>query len=94
MTISEIAAAGVASVLVPFPHAVDDHQTGNARYLSVHGAARLMPQTEFDTETLAATLRELDRAACAEMAGKARALARPEATARVADACERLARRT
>ncbi|MFC2301315.1 MAG: glycosyltransferase, partial [Selenomonas artemidis] len=41
-----MAAAGVASILIPYPHAVDDHQTGNARFLSETGAAILIPQTE------------------------------------------------
>src|SRR5690606_33129088 len=54
MTIAEIAAIGVASVLVPYPHAVDDHQTGNARFLSGNGAAVLMPQSELAAEGLAA----------------------------------------
>src|SRR5690606_7984095 len=68
MTVSEIAAAGVASILVPFPHAVDDHQTGNARFLSGQGAARLLPQPELDAARLAALIGGLDRGACAAMA--------------------------
>ncbi|MCM5570783.1 undecaprenyldiphospho-muramoylpentapeptide beta-N-acetylglucosaminyltransferase [Burkholderiaceae bacterium FT117] len=91
MTVSEIAAAGVASVLVPFPHAVDDHQTANARYLSSQGAARLLPQSQLDASRLAALVGELDRGACAQMAARARALARPDAAAAVADACEEVA---
>jgi UDP-N-acetylglucosamine--N-acetylmuramyl-(pentapeptide) pyrophosphoryl-undecaprenol N-acetylglucosamine transferase len=91
MTVSEIAAAGVASILVPFPHAVDDHQTGNARHLSEHGAARLLPQRELDAARLAALLAGLTRADCAAMATAARALARPDAAARVADVCEEAA---
>jgi UDP-N-acetylglucosamine--N-acetylmuramyl-(pentapeptide) pyrophosphoryl-undecaprenol N-acetylglucosamine transferase len=93
MTVSEIAAAGVASVLVPFPHAVDDHQTGNARYLSDQGAARLLPQPELDDARLAELIASLDRASCAVMADAARALAKPDAAARVADACEQVARK-
>jgi UDP-N-acetylglucosamine--N-acetylmuramyl-(pentapeptide) pyrophosphoryl-undecaprenol N-acetylglucosamine transferase len=91
MTVSEIAAAGIASILVPFPHAVDDHQTGNARYLSEQGAARLLPQRELDPARLAALLGELDRDACEAMARAARSLARPEAAAQLADVCEQLA---
>ena len=53
LTIAELAAAGVASVLVPFPHAVDDHQTGNARFLANAGAAILLPQRELTPERLA-----------------------------------------
>jgi UDP-N-acetylglucosamine--N-acetylmuramyl-(pentapeptide) pyrophosphoryl-undecaprenol N-acetylglucosamine transferase len=93
MTVSEIAAAGVASVLVPFPHAVDDHQTGNARYLSDHGAARLLPQPELGAARLAELIASLDRASCAVMADAARALAKPDAAARVADTCEQVARK-
>ncbi|MBN9429637.1 MAG: undecaprenyldiphospho-muramoylpentapeptide beta-N-acetylglucosaminyltransferase [Burkholderiales bacterium] len=94
MTIAEIAAVGVASVLVPLPHAVDDHQTGNARFLADHEAARLVPQTELTPQALAALLAALDRPALAAMAERARALARPDAAQRVADACEEVARRT
>jgi UDP-N-acetylglucosamine--N-acetylmuramyl-(pentapeptide) pyrophosphoryl-undecaprenol N-acetylglucosamine transferase len=91
LTVAELAAAGVASVLVPFPHAVDDHQTGNARFLSTAGAAILLPQSELDPQRLAA-LRQLSRGQLLQMAEKARALARPDATAVVAQACVDLAR--
>ena len=57
LTVAELAAVGVASVLVPFPHAVDDHQTGNARFLADAGAAVLLPQTELTPQRLAALLR-------------------------------------
>jgi UDP-N-acetylglucosamine--N-acetylmuramyl-(pentapeptide) pyrophosphoryl-undecaprenol N-acetylglucosamine transferase len=87
LTVAELAAAGVASVLVPFPHAVDDHQTGNARFLSEAGAAILLPQKELTPEKLAALLRELTREKLAAMAEKARALAKPEATRAVAEIC-------
>jgi UDP-N-acetylglucosamine--N-acetylmuramyl-(pentapeptide) pyrophosphoryl-undecaprenol N-acetylglucosamine transferase len=92
LTIAELAAAGVASVLVPFPHAVDDHQTGNARFLSEAGAAILLPQRELTPEKLAALLRELTREKLAAMAEKARALAKPEATRAVAEVCMEVAR--
>ncbi|GMV02441.1 MAG: undecaprenyldiphospho-muramoylpentapeptide beta-N-acetylglucosaminyltransferase [Burkholderiaceae bacterium] len=91
MTVAEIAAIGVASVLVPFPHAVDDHQTGNARFLSEHGAAVLLPQSALNPARLAALLEGFDRPALAAMAARARALARPDAAQRVADACEEAA---
>jgi UDP-N-acetylglucosamine--N-acetylmuramyl-(pentapeptide) pyrophosphoryl-undecaprenol N-acetylglucosamine transferase len=91
LTIAEIAAAGVASVLVPFPHAVDDHQTGNARYLSDAGAAILVQQTELTPERLAALLKTLTREQLLSMAEKARSLALPHATRRVASVCEELA---
>lgn len=91
LTVAELAAAGVASVLVPFPHAVDDHQTLNARYLSDAGAAVLMPQRELTAERLADLLSALTRDGCLEMAKRARALARTDATEKVARACTELA---
>src|SRR5215467_12151314 len=90
-TVAELAAAGVPSVLVPFPHAVDDHQTRNARFLSDAGAAVLLPQSELAPERLAALLAGFDRARLLEMAGRARSLGRPEATRSVAQACVELA---
>lgn len=91
LTVAEVSAAGVASVLVPFPHAVDDHQTSNAHYLSDAGAAILIPQTEFTVAKVAALLQELTRDKCLAMAIKARALGKPEATADVAKLCMELA---
>jgi UDP-N-acetylglucosamine--N-acetylmuramyl-(pentapeptide) pyrophosphoryl-undecaprenol N-acetylglucosamine transferase len=90
-TIAELAAAGVASVLVPFPHAVDDHQTHNARFLAERGAAVLIPQQELTAQKLADLLRTLNRDALLEMANRARSVAKPEATQSVADECVRLA---
>lgn len=92
LTVAELAAAGVAGVLVPFPHAVDDHQTGNARFLAAAGAAILLPQAELTPEKLAALLRELTRERLAAMADRARTLAKPEATRAVAEACMEVAR--
>jgi UDP-N-acetylglucosamine--N-acetylmuramyl-(pentapeptide) pyrophosphoryl-undecaprenol N-acetylglucosamine transferase len=86
LTVAELAAAGLASILVPYPHAVDDHQTSNARFLSSAGAAILLPQGELTPERLA-ELRTLKREQLLQMAEKARELARPEATAAVAQAC-------
>ncbi len=91
LTVSELAAAGVASVLVPYPHAVDDHQTGNARFLAEAGAAVLMPQTELTPQRLAALLQKMNRERLLAMAVKARECAKPDATARVADVCAGLA---
>lgn len=91
LTIAELAAAGVASILVPFPHAVDDHQTGNARFLSDAGAAILLPQSELTAEKLS-LLRTLGRGQLLQMAEKARELARPNATSVVAEACMRMAK--
>ena len=92
MTIAELACAGVPAILVPFPFAVDDHQTGNAEFLSRVGAGWLMPQKELTAEKLAALIAGLDRPCLAAMSAKARSLAKPEATQRVADICEELAR--
>ena len=92
LTIAELAAAGVASILVPFPHAVDDHQTGNARYLADAGAAMLIQQTELTPQRLAQLLSSLTRESLLDMATKARALARPDATERVAQICTEIAK--
>ena len=92
LSVAELACAGVASILVPYPHAVDDHQTGNAKFLSARGAAILLPQTELSAERLADLLRGLTREQLLEMAEKARALGKPEATETVARACMELAK--
>ena len=91
LTVAELAAAGVASVLVPFPHAVDDHQTGNAAFLADAGAGILLPQSGLTAECLAALLADMTRGRCLEMAVAARRLARTDAASRVADVCEELA---
>jgi len=91
MTVAELSAAGVASLLVPFPHAVDDHQSANARFLAERGAAMLLPQRELTPAHLADLLRDLTREACLAMAERARELAKPEATATVAETCMELA---
>ena len=87
LTIAELAAAGVASVLVPFPHAVDDHQRHNARFLADAGAAVLVPQRELSPRRLADLLLGFTRETLLEMAKRARALAKPDAAANVAAAC-------
>ncbi|WP_141054259.1 undecaprenyldiphospho-muramoylpentapeptide beta-N-acetylglucosaminyltransferase [Tepidiphilus succinatimandens] len=92
MTVAELAAVGVGAILVPFPHAVDDHQTANARFLVEGSAARLLPQSGLTPAGLAELLRGLDRERCRQMALAARALARPEATEALADELERLAK--
>lgn len=90
LTVSEIAAAGVASVLIPYPFAVDDHQTANGRYLSEAGAALLFRQQELTAEKLAQALSPLmNRSALLEMARAARAKAQPDATDMVVTACLR-----
>lgn len=92
MTVSELAAIGAASVLVPFPHAVDDHQTGNARFLSDRDAAVLLPQQQLSPDGLATLLRGFTRERLLRMADNARRAARPDASKLVADACESIAR--
>lgn len=92
LTVAELAAAGVASVLVPYPHAVDDHQTTNARFLSENGAAVLLQQTELTPESLAALLQNVTRDQLLAMAQAARALAKPDATRQVAEICKELAK--
>jgi len=94
LTIAELAAAGVGAVLVPFPFAVDDHQTANARFLEQGGAALIRQQAELDAGRLAATLRELlgDRARLLNMAIAARRLAKMNAAEQVARACLEQAR--
>jgi len=89
LTISELAAAGLGSILVPYPTAVDDHQTKNARYLVAAGAAVLMAQAELNAQLLAAELRRCcdDRALLVDRAVRARSLARPHATNDVAELC-------
>jgi len=91
MTIAELSAGGMASVLVPFPHAVDDHQTANAKFLSERGAAILIQQRDLSPEKLAALIGSLDRAKLLDMARKARALGKPDAARVVAERCMRLA---
>ena len=91
LTIAELACVGVASILVPFPHAVDDHQTYNAKYLSDAGAAQLIQQTEFNVQKASEILRKLTREICLEMAIKAKQLAKPEATQTVAKICMEVA---
>ncbi|HEY4554872.1 MAG TPA: glycosyltransferase, partial [Lysobacter sp.] len=86
LTLAELCAAGVGSLLVPFPAAVDDHQTKNAHYLVERGAARLLPQRDGLAADIAAAIEQLaDRVRLLELAEAARAIARPQAAAQVAD---------
>ncbi len=89
LTIAELSAAGAASVLVPYPHAVDDHQTHNARFLVDAGAARLLADATLTPELLARELRELcaDRANLLVMAEAARRVAKPAAAQQLLEAC-------
>lgn len=91
MTVSEIAAVGVAACFVPFPFAVDDHQTTNAAFLADKGAARVVQQRDLTAESLAGWLRQQTRESLADMAGRARALAKPDAADEVASICAAVA---
>ncbi len=90
VTVSELCAAGVASVLVPLIVSTTSHQRDNATYMAQHGAAIHLTQVDLTSQGLADLLRRLDRPQLLAMAEKARALSRPRAAARVADEIERL----
>ncbi|WP_227431081.1 undecaprenyldiphospho-muramoylpentapeptide beta-N-acetylglucosaminyltransferase [Psychrobacter sp. I-STPA6b] len=85
LTVTEIQNVGLAAIFVPLPHAVDDHQTANARYLAVEDAAYLVPQSKFTANYLQEILLDLNREKCLEMAKRGKALANPGATMEVAD---------
>jgi UDP-N-acetylglucosamine--N-acetylmuramyl-(pentapeptide) pyrophosphoryl-undecaprenol N-acetylglucosamine transferase len=90
-TVAEIAAAGVASVLVPYPYSVDDHQTLNARFLADRGAALLIAQSELTAQWLANVLSSVTRERLLAMGQAARSAGKPEATRSVAQVCAELA---
>jgi UDP-N-acetylglucosamine--N-acetylmuramyl-(pentapeptide) pyrophosphoryl-undecaprenol N-acetylglucosamine transferase len=94
LTVAELATAGVPSLLVPYPAAVDDHQTANAHYLASRGAAVLLPEGTLSAELLAAEIRRLavDRDTCAAMAEAARRAAIPGGAELLADLCLEQAR--
>ncbi len=90
LTISELAIAGLGSILVPYPHAVDDHQSANARFLVHAGAAKLLPQTQLNADSLYQMLSEQmkkGRQGLLKMALAARGAAMPGATQLVAKRC-------
>jgi len=91
MTVAEIAAVGVAAFFVPFPFAVDDHQTTNAAFLADNGAALLVQQRDLSADSLVGWLRSQTRASLAEMAQRSRSLAKPDATEQVAQICATVA---
>jgi UDP-N-acetylglucosamine--N-acetylmuramyl-(pentapeptide) pyrophosphoryl-undecaprenol N-acetylglucosamine transferase len=92
LTVAELAACGVGSILVPFPHAVDDHQSANARFLAEAGAAIVVQQRDLSARRLADLLLEFTRDRLLQMAQRARALARPDAARAVAAVCMAAAR--
>ncbi len=89
LTVAEVAAAGLPAIFVPFPWAVDDHQTANARPMADAGAAALIPETELSDESLAGLLRQWlsSRDDLRKRALKSRELARPDALARITNYC-------
>lgn len=91
-TVTEIAAVGAAALFVPFPSAVDDHQTTNARFLVDAGGGWLVQQTDLTPELLSDLLQKTERSTLLERALKAKAMQKTEATAEVVRACEELAK--
>jgi UDP-N-acetylglucosamine--N-acetylmuramyl-(pentapeptide) pyrophosphoryl-undecaprenol N-acetylglucosamine transferase len=92
LTIAELAIAGMPSILVPYPYAVDDHQTSNAKYLADNGAALLVQQKDLTASRLLDLLSQLDFGKLKKMAEEAKKLALPDATKKVADLCLEVAR--
>ena len=94
LTVSELAVAGCPAILVPYPYAVDDHQTVNGRYLVDQGAALMVQQNLLNENSLADMLRTLlaDPGQLTEMSRAARSVARPQATKEVADHCLEICR--
>ena len=91
LTVAEVSVLGLGSLMVPFPHAVDDHQTSNALYLVESGAAFLVQQKELTVAILAGIISGLGRDECLSMAIKAKTLGKPNATADVAKICMEVA---
>jgi UDP-N-acetylglucosamine--N-acetylmuramyl-(pentapeptide) pyrophosphoryl-undecaprenol N-acetylglucosamine transferase len=91
-TVTEIAAVGAAAMLVPFPFAVDDHQTTNAGFLVQAGGAWLVPQTELTPAALAERLQTITREQLNEMAQKAKLMQKTEAVQAMVAACEQLSK--
>jgi UDP-N-acetylglucosamine--N-acetylmuramyl-(pentapeptide) pyrophosphoryl-undecaprenol N-acetylglucosamine transferase len=90
-TVTEIAAVGAAAVFVPFPHAVDDHQSTNARFLVDAGGGWLVQQADLTPRGLADMLLNMERPALLERALKAKNMQKTQATREVVSACEELA---
>ncbi|GAA3983317.1 undecaprenyldiphospho-muramoylpentapeptide beta-N-acetylglucosaminyltransferase [Comamonas faecalis] len=89
-TVTEIAAVGAAALFVPFPFAVDDHQTANARFLVDAGGGWLVQQADLTAQGLADRLMQLDRTALLQCAMEAKKMQKTQATREVANACEEL----
>ncbi|MFZ3142185.1 undecaprenyldiphospho-muramoylpentapeptide beta-N-acetylglucosaminyltransferase [Polaromonas sp.] len=91
-TVTEIAAVGAAALFVPFPSAVDDHQTANAKFLVTHGAGWLVQQRDLSPSILAIMLQKTERLALVQSALQAKTMQKVDATAHLVAACEELAR--
>jgi UDP-N-acetylglucosamine--N-acetylmuramyl-(pentapeptide) pyrophosphoryl-undecaprenol N-acetylglucosamine transferase len=91
MTVAEVAAVGAAALFVPFPHAIDDHQTANARYLTASDAGWLRQQADLTPQWLADWLTQRGREELLAVAERARSRAMPDAAEHIADACEAVA---
>ena len=93
LTVAELAAAGVAALLVPYPHAIDDHQTKNAQWLVARGGAVMLPQSQLSAAALAQQFRSwrAEPRQLADMAQAARACAMPQAAEAVARNCMEVA---
>ncbi|MGQ0709624.1 MAG: undecaprenyldiphospho-muramoylpentapeptide beta-N-acetylglucosaminyltransferase [Rhodoferax sp.] len=92
-TVTELAAVGAPSILVPFPHAVDDHQTSNARFLADAGAAVLLPQNQLEPKALAEMLQKLERQTLMQRGLEAKKMEKTGATEALVQACTALARK-
>jgi UDP-N-acetylglucosamine--N-acetylmuramyl-(pentapeptide) pyrophosphoryl-undecaprenol N-acetylglucosamine transferase len=90
-TVTEIAAMGAAAVFVPFPHAVDDHQTSNAQFLSNSGAAWLLPQAQLTVDVLSNLLQNTERIETISRGHMAKKMQKPNATEELVHLCEELA---
>ncbi len=91
-TVTEVAAVGAAALFVPYPHAVDDHQTTNARFLADAGGAWVVPQTELTPQMLAHQLQTVQRKQLINMGRRAKNMEKTNAVAAVVAACEQLAK--
>ncbi|MDR0274302.1 MAG: undecaprenyldiphospho-muramoylpentapeptide beta-N-acetylglucosaminyltransferase [Burkholderiaceae bacterium] len=91
-TVSEIAAIGAAALLVPFPHAVDDHQSANARFLADRQAGWLIAQRDLSAERLADLLLNTERIALVQLGQNAKKMQKTEAVVEIVAACQELAR--
>ena len=91
-TVTELAAVGAAAIYVPFPHAVDDHQTTNARFVVDAGGGWVVQQTALSPEKLAHMIQNMQRSTLLETAQKAKMMQKTETTAAVVAACQELAR--